>query len=173
MADDTTDDRDDASTATPPSERPGDDGDASEGGQTADTGDEPADTGDDRVPLSDLADRISERGDRAEGDAAERDELFEEVRVSELDDEDVWTSLVGDESPDGDAVGTGAEAEPVEGSAGGVDHVVPKAEFCQRCAYFGDPPTLECTHEGTAIVDVPDADHFRVRNCPMVDGDGD
>ncbi|WP_430638963.1 hypothetical protein [Haloferax volcanii] len=131
---------------------------------------------DDSAPLSDLAGRVAERRTRShvsdQGDDV--DELFESVEVGELDRDDVWTSLVegGDDvEAEGIGVGVGAEATPVDDGEGVADHVVPKTEFCQRCEHFAAPPELACHHEGTTIVELEDSDHFRVRNCPMVEQD--
>ncbi|AFK20326.1 hypothetical protein E6P09_13535 [Haloferax mediterranei ATCC 33500] len=124
------------------------------------------------APLSDLAGRVAERRGRSRVSNEPDDvaELFESVEVDELDDEDVWTALVegGDET---ESVGLGAEAEAVDDADGLPDHIVAKKEFCQRCEHFGAPPKLACTHEGTAIIEVVDSDHFRVRNCPIVEDD--
>ncbi|MFB6101982.1 MAG: hypothetical protein ABEJ73_05400 [Haloplanus sp.] len=130
---------------------------------------------DDRAPLDDLAREVRAR---REGRAAEAEtetetdtvdvdgDLFEPVDVAEVDDEAVWESFVEGETGPEDRVGVGADvretAEPAE-------HVVPKAEFCQRCPHFADPPETACTHPGTTIVEVVDVDHFRVRDCPIVD----
>ncbi|MGB9955943.1 hypothetical protein ACOZ4B_06090 [Haloferax prahovense] len=128
----------------------------------------------DSAPLSDLAGRVAERRARSRvtDQRDDVDELFESVEVGELDREDVWTALVegGDEEQSA-GVGVGAEATPVDDADGVSDHVVPKTEFCQRCEHFGDPPKLACHHEGTTIVELEDSDHFRVRNCPMVEKD--
>ncbi|RDZ63400.1 hypothetical protein C5B90_09635 [Haloferax sp. Atlit-12N] len=127
----------------------------------------------DSAPLSDLAGRVAERRARSRvTDRDETDELFESVEVGELDREDVWTALVeGGDEERAAGVGVGAEATPVDDADGVSDHVVPKTEFCQRCEHFGEPPKLACHHEGTTIVELEDSDHFRVRNCPMVEKD--
>ena len=144
------------------------------------TGDEPtpqdgaSDTAgerDDQIPLADLAGRVAARRERSSGDTDQADELFEEVHVTELDSEDVWTALAEDGVEDTGEIGAGADAKPVEVADGFSDHIVPKNEFCQRCEHLADPPTLSCRHEGTAIVEVVDGEQFRVRNCPMVEDD--
>ncbi|KAB1187976.1 MULTISPECIES: hypothetical protein [Haloferax] len=127
---------------------------------------------DDNVPLSDLAGRVAERRSRSAATKTDSDELFESVRVEELDSDDVWTSLV-DSGDDDASVGAGADAEPVDATDSVLDHIVPKATFCQRCEHFAGPPELGCSHDGTAIVEVVDTEHFRVRNCPMVDPEDD
>ncbi|KAB1198662.1 MULTISPECIES: hypothetical protein [Haloferax] len=162
MTDETTDDTsgDDTPTEAPPTEQTQSDGSADAGRENEDT-----------APLSDLAARVSARRSRSEPDSADREELFEEVSVSELADDDVWTALVETEGDGDEDVGVGTEAEPVDEAEGLSDYIVPKAEFCHRCEYFGAPPTLGCGHDGTAIVEVVDSDHFRVRNCPMVEDD--
>lgn len=150
-------------------------------------------------PLSDLVDRVrrSRSGrdpgvdpDRAVGGVAGRDggddresdptgdaDRFEAVDVTGLDAEAVWASLESDDGAvaDGPAVGVGGEAERVERDvprAGRPEHVVDKAAYCQRCEHFATPPDVECTHEGTEIVELVDAERFRVRGCPMADRDG-
>ncbi|ADE02669.1 hypothetical protein [Haloferax volcanii] len=128
----------------------------------------------DSAPLSDLAGRVAERRARSRvtDQRDETDELFESVEIGELDRDDVWTSLVeGGDDVEAEGVGVGAEATPVDDGEGVADHVVPKSEFCQRCEHFAAPPELACHHEGTTIVGLEDSDHFRVRNCPMVEKD--
>ncbi|SFG46771.1 hypothetical protein SAMN04488063_2145 [Halopelagius inordinatus] len=139
------------------------------GGPTPDerTGEE---TPEESAPLSDLARRVDER--RASRSTAERDGLFEEMSAGDVDEETMWASLTDAEDADANAagVGTGASAaEAGDEGAGHDDHVVPKAEFCEQCPYLADPPELACDHGAAEIVEVVDADNFRVRHCPMVD----
>jgi hypothetical protein len=132
------------------------------------------------APLGELADRV--RGRESSGGGEGESELFEEVGVGEVDTESVWDALEADAeeaSEDGDAgvtgVGVGARAERVardDPTAARPDYVVPKAEYCQRCEYFSEPPEVACTHADSDIVEMPDSDHFRVRGCPKVDPDG-
>lgn len=140
-----------------------------------DSGDvDDSDEGDtDDAPLADLAREVRERrgGDRdasPEADTAVDPELdddpFESVDVAEVDDEAVWESFVSGETDPAEGVGLGADVR----EASDDEHVVSKREFCQQCPHFSEPPASTCTHEGTAIVEVVDADHFRVRNCPIV-----
>jgi hypothetical protein len=132
---------------------------------------EATDAGD--APLDDLAGEVRARRDArdsrsevGEGGGDLPDDPFESVDVDHVDDEAVWESLAEDETgPDG-TVGLGAEAERADDPD---EHVVPKRGFCQRCPHFADPPETACTHEGTTIVEVVDADRFRVRNCPVVE----
>lgn len=151
-------------------------------------------SGDEDAPLSGLADKISERRRQTEkrgtagGRPAEDTEPspaevgtdsdgdpFEEMSVSEIDEETLWDSLE-DESDPGPELSVGAEP------AGGPEtmrtthappeareHVVSKEDYCQKCPYLDDPPELACTHEGTEIVEVVDSERFRVRECPMVE----
>lgn len=65
---------------------------------------------------------------------------------------------------DWDAAGTGLGAPDVR--------TIPK-ETCHGCPHLGDPPELACTHEGTEILAMPDTDHFRVADCPIVTDDED
>lgn len=134
--------------------------------------------------------------------AAVSDDAFEQMDVEPVDSEDVWAALLDEETEEtgtplagAGAVDTADHDTAVEGAtsgvsaettAGGVDaadagpavdprpeHVIPKADYCQRCAYFSDPPDVACGHEGTDIVSVEDFDHFRVRGCPVVENEFD
>lgn len=130
------------------------------------------------------------------------DDAFEQMDVEPVDSEDVWAALLDEETAETETPLAGAEAveaadhdTAVEGATSGVstettaegvdtadagpavdprpEHVVPKADYCQRCAYFSDPPDVACGHEGTDIVSVEDFDHFRVRGCPVVENEFD
>jgi hypothetical protein len=131
------------------------------------------------APLSDLAERVRERAAEGGGasEGADR-ELFEETGVPEVDSQSVWESLdegADDEGAPGD-LGLHGEAERVERddrTAARTDYLVAKRDYCQRCEYFTDPPDVACTYDGSAIVEVTDGDHFRVRGCPKVEGGSD
>lgn len=163
-----------------------DGGDASESRGVDDERPEGADASE-AAPLADLAQRVSDRHDaRADeqgpasgpdlGDdeptAAADEDPFEEVSVGDIDEEELWASLEEPAEPTA-AVGAEASARTVtpetDPSADTTEHVVDKTEYCQRCPHLDDPPELACTHEGTEIVEVTDSDHFRVRNCPIVE----
>jgi hypothetical protein len=121
---------------------------------------------------------------------AESDDAFEEMDVDPVDSEDVWVDLL-DADDDataaaGDSTGTepgqaaATDATPGAGSAAAEaetdareEHVIPKADYCQQCAYFADPPEVACENEGTDIVSVEDFEHFRVRGCPVVENEFD
>jgi hypothetical protein len=137
------------------------------------------------------------------GDAAAvSDDAFEEMDVEPVDSEDVWADLLDEETDETETPLAGAAAvdaanhdTAVEGATSGVstettaagvdadeagpavdprpEHVIPKADYCQKCAYFSDPPEVACGHEGTDIVSVDDFDHFRVRGCPVVENEFD
>ena len=136
-------------------------------------------------PMGDLAREVERRKRDREAAVDEESEPFEDVDVGDLDEEAVWDALSDAEAeadatsdPDVGATGPLGEASDVErvprDDPGAVrpDHVVPKREYCQRCTYLSAPPRVACGHEGTDIVEVVDAEHFRVRGCPMVDRDG-
>ena len=104
---------------------------------------------------------------------------FKRMDVAGAADEDVWESLDADLSdpdpgafdPDSGARTTDSgfeETESFDGDADGPEHVVDKRAYCQQCPHFSAPPDATCTHEGTTIVEVVNADEFRVRNCPMI-----
>lgn len=149
------------------------------------------------APLADLARRVSDRRRASDSESAaqsgtppdvesvereeppaEGDDPFRRMSVAEIDEETLWSSLEADaeptvavgspESAESADVGTPGE-EGAEAASEPNEHVVSKTEYCQKCPYLQDPPELACTHEGTEIVAVEDADHFRVRNCPMID----
>ncbi|QLG61492.1 hypothetical protein [Halorarum salinum] len=137
--------------------------------------DAPSDGGGPDAPFAGLA--AETRNRRRKGT---EDDPFERVEVSEVDRDALWESLSdadGDPGADGGAgPGEGAEsdagAEPVDDADERPEHVVNKREYCQRCPYLSAPPEVACGHEGTDIVELVDADRFRVRGCPMAAGDG-
>lgn len=105
----------------------------------------------------------------AAGEVDAEADPFEEMEVEDLDEEDVWAALSAAEEPE---VEIGGAATPVETEEGVEDHIVDKREYCQRCPYFTEPPTVACSHEGTSIVEAVNTDEFRVRGCPMVSEEG-
>ena len=172
------------------SEDVGEDGDA--------TGEaEPVEpSGGSEAPLSELADKISERrrqkaaegrGTSDEGTAEDPaasaadeapgsgDDPFEEMSVSEIDEETLWASLADDagEGPElsvgADTTGESETRRTARAPPEPREHVVSKESYCQKCPHLSDPPELTCTHEGTEIIEVVDSEHFRVRECPMVE----
>lgn len=140
------------------------------------------------APLSDLA-REQQGRDRPD------DDPFETVEVGAVDAEALWNAVVDAEATSASASGsTDVDAVDVESSAANPtasvdtgaetvadeadqrdeaadERVVDKREFCQRCEFFSAPPEVSCTNEGTEIVELVDADRFRVRNCPKVADD--
>lgn len=106
-----------------------------------------------------------------EGDAdADVDELFTEVEVADVDEEEVWDVLTGTDAAAAGSGGNGARGadEPAsDGEEAGT--VVPKASYCQKCEHFSAPPQAVCGNPGTEIVELVDVDHFRVRDCPVVE----
>lgn len=128
---------------------------------------EPGDETDGDAPLGELADRVrSRRPPREDAPGSSRDapapgtgESFRTETYQPVATDDLWTTIESDASPE-TAVTPGDEPD---------EHVVPKETYCERCEHFSAPPTAACTHPGTAIVEFADADHVRVRNCPVVD----
>jgi hypothetical protein len=117
-------------------------------------------------PLGDLRNEVDERADEARSDPADPDvdDRFAEMGVDDVDSEDLWADLLLDDGP------TEGSFPPSETThrADGTYHEVTK-RLCHRCEYFGDPPVLHCTHEGTTIHELVDMDHYLVSDCPMVD----
>ncbi len=111
--------------------------------------------------------RDDDTPDRDPFDALEDDEdpsdAFERMEVDELSEEDVWDALDGEEG-----LGDVASAATPDG----IDHVVNKREYCQRCPHFSEPPETACTHGDGEILEVLERNEFRVRNCPMVEDEG-
>ncbi|WP_435062540.1 hypothetical protein [Halobaculum sp. EA56] len=161
----------DPAAADPTGEQP--DGDLAAGGDEGD------------APLGDLAREVARRRRRADDEPDPDADLFEEVDVGDLDEDELWASLSGEGSEAGavaagvagaDAATAAAStaADAVDDDVGDTrpEHVLDKREYCQRCPYLSAPPAVECGHEGTDIVELVDAGHFRVRGCPMVTGEG-
>ncbi|MFA9517638.1 hypothetical protein ACERIT_10540 [Halopenitus sp. H-Gu1] len=91
------------------------------------------------------------------------DDPFQQMDVDVVTD-DVWESL----DAEGSSFEIGGEAKLVDEDERYEEHLVAKRQYCHRCPHFSAPPTVECNHEETTIVEVIGVDEFRVRNCPMV-----
>lgn len=106
------------------------------------------------APLGSLAASVDQRRNR---DADRPDDgLFDEEPVPEIDTDVVWEQLDEDEPP-----------ELPDDAAGDV-RVVAKRSYCEQCPYFSEPPDVQCSHEGTEILELVDMEHFRVVDCPKV-----
>ncbi|MFB6308927.1 MAG: hypothetical protein ABEH35_06315 [Haloarculaceae archaeon] len=114
----------------------------------------PAGSGDD--PFDGLDDSFA--GEVREGTPFDEGRnVFERVEVGEIDEDDIWDSLVeGSE-----------ELEDVSTDRGYDD--VSKHRYCEQCEFFSAPPEVACSHEGTEIVEFVDMETVRVRNCPIVE----
>ena len=155
--------------------------------------DDDRDSADRPAPLADLARELGERRDERErrsrrdqqeqgqSNVADSEDPFEEVDVEDVDREELWRDLLGDErerdstvggSVSSERVGDDRDASEVDSAGGAADareHVVTKRSYCEQCPHFSAPPEAVCGHEGTEIVELVSLDQFRVRNCPMVD----
>ncbi|USZ67246.1 hypothetical protein NGM10_10945 [Halorussus salilacus] len=114
-------------------------------------------------PLADVAAEVDERKRRRRAS----DDPFESVDVGEIDGEKLWERLA-----EGDDEGMGVSVPPeavddAEGFDGRDVRTIPK-DTCHGCPHLADPPELACSHEGTAILEMVDSEHFRVADCPMV-----
>ena len=113
-------------------------------------------------PLADVASEVDERRRKRE-----RGDAFEPVNVGDLDGEKLWEQLAAGD--DGATVTVPpAEATAAEPDDSGRDVRTISKRTCHGCPHFAEPPKLACTHEGTDILAMPDSDHFRVADCPMV-----
>ncbi|MFB6146578.1 MAG: hypothetical protein ABEJ08_02715 [Halobacteriaceae archaeon] len=145
------------------------------GDQASDPDDEETD------PLSALADievggeydgddPFGELADAETGDADQEmiDELFEtglsETETEAVDPEAVWAEL---ESEEGEPVFVADEDSESAGPPGSDVREIPN-RICHSCRFFGEPPDLHCTHDGTEIREAVDFDHYEVVDCPMV-----
>lgn len=97
------------------------------------------------------------------GDDGPEADHFVEQNVDEVDTDELWADLLfEDEEP---PTGSFEAADDLGDEPG----TVVSKSLCHRCQYFGDPPQLHCTHEGTTIHELLDMGHYRVTDCPMVD----
>lgn len=121
-----------------------------------------------REPLADLREDVERSRDAETDDDFE--ELFTDVDVGSVDEEEVWEQLssTADESV-ADAAGVAASAS-VDADAEELDRdvTVVQKRLCQGCEHFSDPPETACRHDGTTIEAEVDTDHFRVVDCPVV-----
>lgn len=101
-------------------------------------------------PLGDVGPR---EGDPFEG----MEETFEEMDVDSVDPDEIWQDLVSVE-------GSGSMGKVSERTYADVS----KHRYCEQCEFVSEPPDLECTHEGTEIVEFLDMDTVRVVDCPIV-----
>lgn len=108
----------------------------------------------DVVPLSELRDDVE--GRKAAGGTGEE---FLQESVGSVESEAVWADLLMGE---GDTDGLIPPSD-----LDGEFQIVTKT-LCHRCEFFGDPPDLHCTHDGTTIHETVDMEHYRVSSCPMV-----
>lgn len=127
--------------------------------------------GEDSVPETEGEDPDAEVGRTDPFTELEDGEDSPEDPFEEMDDEgesieDVWETL--------DERGSKGESTlaPVDDEDALEEDVVDKRSFCQRCRYLSAPPAVECTHDGTEILEVVDSEKFRVRGCPMVERGG-
>lgn len=165
MADDPAEGRGDDPAA--PRDRPGGPPDDGDDGRPADT-----------APLGDLADRIRRRTDGAPADERDPGRFVREEAFDPGASDRLWGSLEeapttaaaegGEAAVDAGAPDVGGGAATVEAGEGVDEHVVPKRSYCESCEHFGDPPAVHCEHPGTTILEFVDADHVRVRRCPVV-----
>ena len=104
---------------------------------------------------------------------ADVDELFTEVEVGDVDEDALWQELTEDGARPAPTREDDEEVFDEESARPRVDDgegtVVPKASYCQQCEHFSPPPGVACGNPGTDIVELVDMDHFRVRECPVVE----
>ncbi|MEF8756828.1 MAG: hypothetical protein V5A23_04995 [Halobacteriales archaeon] len=116
-------------------------------------------------PLGDLTGRVNRRRGANEPDDELFERAFEDVSRDETDPEEVWDRLADGES----TVGLGESATETERE----EYVVDKRTYCLNCQFFSAPPETRCTYDGSEILELEDSGHFRVRGCPVVEGEED
>jgi len=121
----------------------------------------------DDAPLADLAEEIADRNADADPfDGTGFEGSFTEMDVDEMDASAVWADLeTGGEEP---VVVAERLSAPGERDV----RIIPK-RTCHNCPYFGSPPNVECTHDGTEIRRAVGVEEFEVVDCPMVLGEED
>lgn len=97
-------------------------------------------------------------GGSREGDPFESmGDAFTEMDVEGVDPDDVWQRLTSAES-------RGSVTQEAERTYAEVS----KHSYCEQCEHFSAPPEIDCSHEGTEIVEFLDVDRVRVVDCPIV-----
>ncbi|WP_248515994.1 hypothetical protein [Salinarchaeum laminariae] len=124
------------------------------------TGDSPTDASEESgasadAPLGSLAATVDERRSR-EADRPD-DGLFDEESVPEIDTDVVWEQLDDADEP------TDLPDEDEQDV-----RVIEKRSYCEQCPFFSDPPEVNCSHEGTEILELVNMEQFRVVDCPKV-----
>lgn len=130
---------------------------------------------DDAAPLSELAEDLEDRDV-----GASEEELFEQRSAPGIDREALWRQVADEETAEraieemdvedgGPQVRRPDRGESVDTG----ERVVAKNSYCHTCRFFSPPPDVNCSHEGTEILEAVDMDHFRVRDCPIVEENED
>lgn len=138
------------------------DGAAEDGTGASQGPEQPESASADSVPLSELRDDVESRKAASGGETGQ----FHQEDVGSVESEAVWADLLMGEE---DASGL-IDPTDIEEDIRGTFQIVPTT-LCHRCEFFGEPPELHCTHDGTTIHETVDMDHYRVSACPMVSGD--
>jgi len=99
-----------------------------------------------------------DRVEGREGDPFETvGDAFTEMDVEGVDADEVWEDLSAPE-----------RRESVTEQQGRTYAEVSKHSYCEQCEYFSEPPEIDCSHEGTEIVEFLDMETVRVVDCPVV-----
>lgn len=100
----------------------------------------------------------------------EVEDLFTEMEIESVDDDAIWEELTAEDGEDPFDVADAEEDLGIEEVDPEADEtIVEKSRYCQGCEHFSEPPEVSCSHDGTEIVEMTDMEHFRVRNCPIVE----
>ena len=124
-------------------------------GEQPELGEEPAVVG----PTDGIQEEPTiDTGQHREGDPFESmGDAFSEMDVEGVDAADVWQRLTSAEA-------RGSVTQEAERAYAEVS----KHSYCEQCEYFSEPPEIDCSNEGTEIVEFLDMDTVRVVDCPIV-----
>jgi hypothetical protein len=149
--------------ATTPDQSAASDDSSSSVDQNAETASDSVSTGAESNPLTgdgtESGPEIGPPSDTSrEGDPFESmEDAFTEQGVDEVDTEKVWQQLT-------DAQSRGSVSE----KQGRTYAEVSKHSYCEQCEHFSEPPDINCSNEGTEIVEFLDMQTVRVVDCPVV-----
>jgi hypothetical protein len=149
--------------ATTPDQSAASDDSTSSVDQAAETASDSISTGAESNPLTgdgtESGPEIGPPSDTSrEGDPFESmEDAFTEQGVDEVDTEKVWQQLT-------DAQSRGSVSE----KQGRTYAKVSKHSYCEQCEHFSEPPDINCSNEGTEIVEFLDMQTVRVVDCPVV-----
>ncbi|WP_226041972.1 hypothetical protein [Natrinema sp. DC36] len=148
-----------------------------DGSRTVDAGEEGDQSDDDGEdangrsdPLEDLAATVSD-DDRERSSTPDFDDLFDRHDAADIDGDRLWERLEADRAEVSSGTGEPSDSAESGGALRLADREIREVEkrsYCQGCEHFTEPPDVDCTRDGTAILAVTTMGTFRVADCPFV-----